>query len=141
MKSIIVQSIAALLIAAPAVVLAAPNIQDGLWEITSRTEMPGMPKAMPPVKYTTCLNQKDAVPQAQEKNQQCRITSSNVQGDTVSWSMECRDKDQVVRSSGKVTYAGNSFSGSNLTTVEQPGEGKVQITSQMSGKRIGDCKK
>ena len=131
---------AALLLAASATASAAPNIQDGLWEITTKTEMQGMPMAMPTVKHTACLSQKDAVPQKPEKDQKCRITSNKIEGNTVTWGMECRDKGQVIRSSGKVSYSGSSFSGTSHTTIEQPGEGKMQMTNHMSGKRIGDCK-
>lgn len=142
MKKNPILSITALLFALPASVWAAPNLQDGLWEITSRIEVQGMPMAMQmaPVKHTACLTQKDAVPQKAEKDQQCKILNNHIDGNTVSWSMECREKGQVVTSSGKVTYAGTSFSGSSQTTIEQPGQGKVQINNPMSGKRIGNCK-
>lgn len=135
-------AVAAIALLAPSALSASPNLQDGLWEITSKTEMQGMPMAMPmaPVKHTSCLTQKDAVPQKAEKNQQCKILDSRVDGNTVNWSMECRDHGQVVRSTGKVTYAGSSFTGSSQTRIDHPGQGKMQINSQMTGKRVGDCK-
>jgi len=36
---------------------SGPNMKEGLWEITVKTEMPGM--EMPPMKHTQCLNKKE----------------------------------------------------------------------------------
>lgn len=69
-----------------AVAYAEPNLQDGLWEITSQMEMPGMPAAaMRPTKMTQCMTKTSAVPNTQpkDKNHDCKMTSTNVAGNTV----------------------------------------------------------
>jgi len=118
---------------------AAPNMQDGKWEITSRTEIEGMPMNMPPYKYTLCLTKQNAVPQKQEKNEECKMTESRVVGDTIFWTVQCRTKEGSTEGKGKITYKGNSFDGIFTMTGKEGGE-KINIKNHMSGKRIGECK-
>jgi hypothetical protein len=118
---------------------AQPGYQEGLWEITNIMDIPGMPKEMnKPMKYTYCLTKDNAVPQPKEQDgQQCKVTDQRIQGSTVNWTMTC--KDGTV-STGKITYAKNSFSGSQTTTTKQGGQ-KMTIKIATSGKYLGPCKK
>jgi hypothetical protein len=113
----------------------APNMQDGLWEITSTVEMEGMPAVMmKPMTHTSCLTQKDAVPDKPAKSD-CKMTDMKLVGNTVTWAVTCPD----AVSKGKVTYAGSRFAGTMETTVNQGGK-KMQMKSKMKGKMIGPCK-
>ena len=116
------------------------NMQDGMWEMTMKTEMPGMPFEMPPVKFSQCMTKKDAVPQRKEKNEDCKIISTKIEGSTVYWKVQCRTKDGTADSEGKVTYTGNSFSGDMKTVMNDKKSGKMEVNNHMTGKRIGDCK-
>jgi hypothetical protein len=120
---------------------AGPNMQDGKWEITSKMEMKGMKMAMPAVKTTMCLNSKNAVPQKPEKNQDCKMISNKIEGNTVTWVMQCRDKQgNTVDSTGRITYRGASFDGT--MEMDMSGrEGKQHMSQKMSGRRIGECTK
>jgi hypothetical protein len=42
--------------------VAGPNIKEGLWEITSKMEMEGMPFAMPATSHKKCLTNDNLVP-------------------------------------------------------------------------------
>jgi len=117
-----------------------PNMQDGMWEMTMKMEMPGMPMEMPPMKFNQCLTKKDMVPQKKEKNEDCKMISTKVDGNTVTWVVQCRTKEGIVDSTGKITYAGNSFSGVMKMVMNTKDTGKMEITQHMSGRRIGDCK-
>ncbi len=113
----------------------APNMQDGLWEITTKSEMKGMPAGMmKPMTHTMCLTQKDSVPEKPRKTD-CKMTHS-INGNTVTWSVTCPDSV----SNGRITYAGASFDGTMETTMNHGGE-KMQMKNSMKGKRIGPCKK
>lgn len=120
---------------------AGPNMQEGKWEITSKMEMKGMPMEMSAVKTTMCLNSKDVVPQKTEKNQDCKMINNKVEGNTVSWVMQCKDKKgNAVDSKGKITYKGASFDG--VVEMDMSGkEGRQHMSQKMAGKRIGDCAK
>jgi hypothetical protein len=119
---------------------AEPNMQEGMWEITMKTEMAGMPMAMPPMKFTQCLTKKDLVPQKKEKNEDCKMISTKVDGNVVTWVAQCRMKDGTVDSTGKITYKGNGFDGVIKVLMDTKDTGKVEVTQHMSGQRIGDCK-
>lgn len=120
--------------------VADVNMQDGMWEMTMKTEMSGMPFEVPPLKFSQCLTKKELVPQRKEKNEDCKMVNTRIEGNTVYWTAQCRTKEGTVDSKGKITYTGNSFNGTVVTVINDPKSGKMEVTNRMSGKRIGDCK-
>ena len=135
---------AALIIAVTAVILSAvsisfagsrPNMQEGLWEITIKMEMPGMPVSMPPMTHTQCITNEDMVPRGSQQSEECKITKTKVDGDTVTWTMECDSPEGKARTTGKITYSGDTFKG----TIKMTTQGMKTI-QHLSGRRIGNCK-
>ncbi len=122
--------------------LAEPNMQEGMWEIKGEMKIEGMPFPMPPVPmaYTQCLTKKDMVPQKKEKDQECKTIKNEIAGNTVTWDMQCKDKNGITDSTGKITYKGNSFVGTVHTVMKDTEGSKSESTLEMSGKRTGDCK-
>jgi hypothetical protein len=120
---------------------AAPDMQEGNWEMTIKTEMEGMPIAMPATKHTVCITKEDLVPQKPEQNQDCKMTNQKVSGNTVTWTMKCKMDKTVVDSNGKITYKKDKFDGVINISMNDPHSGKMNMTQNMSGKRIGECKK
>ena len=124
-------------------VVAAPNMQEGKWEIKGEMKMEGMPFPMPaiPVNFSQCITKKDMVPQKQEKNQECTKVSEKIEGNTVTWVTKCKDKKgAVTESTGSVTYQGNSFDGKVHMVTTDPKGAKSESNLKMAGKRTGDCK-
>jgi hypothetical protein len=118
-------------------VLAAPNYQEGQWEITTIMDIPGMPKEFnKPHKYTYCMTKENAVPQPKEQGPQKCDVKQRIEGSTVHWTMTC--KDGTV-STGQITYTKNSFKGSQSMTTRQGGQ-NITMKSEMSGKYLGPCK-
>ncbi|MBN1661977.1 MAG: DUF3617 family protein [Deltaproteobacteria bacterium] len=136
-KNILVVVVLGLLSATAA--FAGPNYQEGLWEITSIMDVPGMPKEMiKPFKYTYCMTGENAVPHPQEKGEQrCKITDQRIKGNNVQWTMTCKDGTVTT---GEITHAKNSFKGFQTTTTKQGGQ-KMIIKAVTSGKYLGPCKK
>lgn len=116
------------------------NMHEGMWEMTVKTDMPGMRFEMPPMKFNQCMTRKDAVPQRRERNEDCKITSTKIEGNTVHWVVQCHTKDGTIDSNGRITYSGNSFDGVIKAIVNNGKSGKMEMTQHMSGRRIGDCK-
>ena len=118
---------------------AAPNYQEGLWEMTTTMNMPGMPKEMMrPMKNTVCMTKQNAVPQPQQKGeQQCKMTNQRTVGNKVFWTMTC--KNGTV-SNGEIAYSKTTFDGSQTTTTSQGGK-QTTVKSTMSGKYLGPCTK
>jgi hypothetical protein len=83
-----------------------------------------------------CITQDSLVPQtgSGQGQGQCEITDIQVQGDTVTWSITCDSQGGVMTGTGESTYHGDTFEG----TSEMHMQG-MDITTTMSGKRIGDC--
>jgi len=112
---------------------AAANMEDGLWEITSTVDMPGM--AAKSFTHTTCLTKDKAVPQTAQSD--CTIKDVKTQGNTITWTVVC--KEGMSTSTGKVTYAGATMDGAIETTVKTSGK-TMTMKSTIKGKRIGACK-
>lgn len=111
---------------------AAPNMEDGLWEVTMAVDMPGMPSKS--FTNTSCLTKEKAVPQTTESS--CTLKDVKTEGNTVTWTMVCKE----ATSKGKVTYARNTMEGTFETTVKSDGQ-TMTMKSTMKGKRIGPCNK
>lgn len=115
---------------------SGPNMQEGKWEVTTRMEMPGMSISMPEVTSTQCLTKKDFVPQGSQQGQECKITKTKVDGNTVTWSVKCSGQGGEVTGTGKMTYRGSSFKGKIEMTMVQS---NTKMISHINGHRIGDC--
>ncbi|OGP93902.1 MAG: hypothetical protein A2Z19_05105 [Deltaproteobacteria bacterium RBG_16_54_18] len=113
-----------------------PNMKEGLWEITVKMDIPGMPVQMAPQTYTQCLTQKEAVPKPKEENNTCEIVKQDIKGDTVSWLVECKTKEGTAVSDGTITYKGDTMQG--IITMTQ---GSMKATQHLAGRWIGACKK
>ncbi len=112
------------------------NMKEGKWEITVAMQATGkMPFQMPPQTFTQCITKENTVPQKVEPNQDCKITKQEVKGDTVSWTAECKTPEGPVITDGTVTYKGTTFDG--MIKIKQK---DMEITQNMSGKWIGECK-
>lgn len=115
---------------------AGPDLKDGLWEITTTTDMPGMPAGlMKPFTHTACLSKKDSVPK-NEQDASCKVQDTKVQGNTVTWKVVCN----TGISSGKITYSGSSFDGATETVIKAEGK-DMKVNSTMKGRYMGPCKK
>lgn len=113
---------------------AGPDMISGMWEITTKWEVPGMPMEMPAVTFTQCLNRENMVPRPGGEGSGCTITHAEAQGSSVAWDVECTGSGQNAKGKGKVTYMNDSFTGG--MTLESEG---VTTTHYLSGRRIGDC--
>ena len=130
---------AILCLAAPAAA-AGPNMTDGQWEVTMKMDMPGLPFAMPPIVYKSCITSKDAVPRQQDKNQECTTSNTEVTGDTVAWVVDCTDKKgNKTHSTGRITYRQDTFDGTVIMATVPARPGDQPMAMKMTGRRIGAC--
>jgi hypothetical protein len=81
------------------------------------------------------------VPQKQEKNQECSKVNEKVEGNTVTWTMKCKNaKGTVTESTGKATYAGTTFDAAIQNVATDAKNGKSISRMTMKGRRTGECK-
>jgi hypothetical protein len=112
-----------------------PNLKNGLWEITSKTRIPGMP--MTPATHTQCLTSQDYLPKDMlQVRSACKIVDQKVSGNTVSWTVKCHGGGDTGTGKGEVTYSGESFKGAFVLNVHG-----METISQMTGKYVGPCEK
>lgn len=115
------------------------NMQEGLWEITSKASIQGMPFDMPPTTYTQCLTKENIIPQEQNQEQQeCKLIDSDISGNTVTWSMACSQNGMTSNISGKISYKGTTMAGTMKVESNTP-MGNSLMNMITNGKRIGDC--
>ena len=120
------------------------EFKEGLWEITTKLElkgMPGLPGSMPPVTFRQCITKNDAIPKNTDKNYDCKTINQKVTGNTVSYLVECKGREGTMRTTGTATYTANSMTGSSTTGIKTQGQPEMQMTSKISGKYVGPCPK
>lgn len=110
----------------------------GKYEITAQVEMPGMPQAMPPQTATQCLDKKNPVPNANPDSHGCKITDMETKGNTITYTMTCNQQGIAVKSTGRMTFSGDTFEGSAKTDMG-PQTGGMTVTTKLKGRRIGKC--
>lgn len=124
---------------------AAPNMKEGLWEITTRTEMAGMPPGgMKPMVVRQCVTKKDlddprkTAPGGDPKDNRCQVTDHKVQGNTATWNVACKGEGAMT-GTGSVTYSGDTYTGVSRMKMKQGGKDH-EMTIHYAGKRLGECK-
>ena len=137
LRKLLVISVVLLTSLSTSIAGSGPNMQEGKWEVTTRMEMPGMSTSMPAVTSTQCLTKKDFVPQGSQQGQECNITKTKVDGNTVTWTVKCSGQGGELTGTGRMTYSGSSFKGTIEMTMTQP---NMKMISHINGHRIGDCK-
>ena len=137
MRSLFVAIVLSLIYAVAA--FAAPNYQEGNWEITTTMNMPGMPKGMMrPVTHQVCMTKQNTVPQQKEQGKEkCKMTDQKTVGNKVFWTMTC---ENGTVSTGEIAYSKTSFKGSQTTKTSHDGK-QMTMKSTMSGKYLGPCTK
>ena len=119
---------------------AETNIQEGLWEITIKMTMAGMPdNAIPPTTQTQCLKDKKKLPQLLQQDQTCQITDTKTEGNEASWKMKCQSQGSLIRGTGKIIYKGDRFDGVIQMQMQPEGAEPMKITQQIQGRFRGEC--
>lgn len=115
--------------------LAGPNMDPGKWEITTKSEMTGMPPQTRT--HVQCLTDNDMVPMSDDANRQCRIEDIRVNGSTVSWKITCAEgRAEGMTGTGEITYSGDTMDGFMNMIIPPYG---TEVKNILSGMRIGDC--
>lgn len=123
---------------------ATPNMKEGLWEITMKMEMAGMPAGMPAQVMQHCVTKKDLSDPnrtpgsaADPRNNQCKMTDHKMEGNKASWKVTCEDG---TTGSGTATYSNTSYTSTSTITSNRGGKAQT-VKMEHSGRYLGDCKK
>lgn len=135
MNSRLLLCCAASLCFASSAAYAAPGVS---WEITSQTEMPGMPEGMGETTVTVCMakgaekDPKQLIKQAGD----CKVTELKTVGAKTTWKMSCDNDGEVMTGKGEVTHKSSSFQGVTKLTGTADGQ-PINITAKYQGKKLG----
>ena len=125
------------LVSLPSTILAADGIREGLWEITSKMEMPGMPMAMPATTVKRCYTREDVKDQKKviSRDKDCTVTDLKSSGNKVTWKMVCTGKNPGTFT-GETVFSGDSYN--SVMNMQSAGKGGT-MTIKAKGKRVGNC--
>src|SRR3569833_1810715 len=128
--------LAGLTLAATAAPAAAElNMTDGLWEMVVTISIRGGAFPVPAIKSSRCLTRADPIPNAQA-NMRCRVSDQRVEGNDVSWRVQCSDDKALMEGSGKVSYAGDKLNSElNMIVSERGGDRRVDMKGLRRGGR------
>ena len=123
--------------------MALAQMKEGLWEIKTTMEMPGMPAKIPATTTQTCISKNDLVPKPSAQRgqaQECKVKEQKITGDTITYAMECTGRGGMsTEIAGEVTYKGDTMEGSSKMKVKGPTP--MEMSTKVSGKYIGPCTK
>jgi len=114
------------------------DINEGLWEITVKVEIEGMPMTMAPITNTQCITKDMLVPKSDQYGQECEIVNQRTKGNTLIYDIECSSPGGSMKGHGEATYTGDTMTGT--MEANMPSQGDIKMITKMSGKRIGPCK-
>lgn len=128
---------------------ADPNLEIGLYDMTTEVQMPEIPGLPASAKNQlqkqtsqVCIKDKDLKTVlgkfTPEKN--CKISNMKESTNEVTWDTSCQGKGFVMTAKGKVELKGKSFSGTTKTETKINGGQKILMGAKVEGKHIGPCK-
>jgi len=108
------------------------------WQVTTKTEMPGAPFAMPASNMTVCMEKgKENDPKRlMQQDSDCQVTDIKTAGSKTTWKMRCDRDGEKMTGSGEVTHGKGSYQGITRLSGKSDGE-TINMTMNYSGKRVG----
>ncbi|MDP2761937.1 MAG: DUF3617 family protein [Sideroxyarcus sp.] len=108
------------------------------WQVTTQTDMPGAPFAMPASTMTVCMEKgKENDPKRlMQQDSDCQMSDIKTSGNKTTWKMRCDKDGEKMSGSGEVTHQANRYQGITKLSGQSAGE-TVDMTMNYSGKRAG----
>ena len=123
---------------------AGPDMRDGLWEITVKMDMPGMPATMPPQTSRQCVTKRDLedlrkmTPSAGMGDARCEVSDYRVQENTARWNWRCKG-EEAASGTTTMTFSRNTYSGTNQMYMKPRGAPAQSMTMHYAGNYLGPC--
>jgi hypothetical protein len=125
MKIVIMISVIMLLLCAAPLFAAAPNMQEGNWEIVTAIKIEGVPFSMPPIKVTQCFTKKDLEDSAKTRpssSNDCEVKDLKETASAATWKIVCKDG---ITGTGEASYKGGTYT----ATMTMAGKDSGNITT------------
>jgi hypothetical protein len=128
-----------LLLAHASAVLAAPEIREGLWEVSVRGEVGGQPMSAAPIVARQCVS-KQSVQELMTKMGgagACQISDFQQTGTHARWNLTCSGQMDVT-GTGETEIMDDQFSGRMDLVVSMSGQ-SVPMVQNFQARRVGEC--
>ncbi len=119
--------------------MEVPDVKEGMWEITSQMEMPGMPMAVPSVISKQCYTKQSMKPENILRNNHCTMQKMDLRDNSVSWQMRCQQQGMQMTGTGNIDYQHTSFSGNFNMKMSGANQPAMQMNTRLKGRYIGPC--
>jgi hypothetical protein len=118
-----------------------PNMNEGMWEITLETKMPGAQMSIP-VKHSQVLTKAEPFPDISIPGYNCRLFRKrhpvNIIWNFVLWKVHCEGPEPVIKGNAHIRYSGDTLKGNvQMHTIE---DNQKRFNTYISGFRTGDSK-
>lgn len=130
---------ALVLLARTAAVLAAPDIHEGLWEVSVEAEVGGQPISDTPMVVHQCIGTqsvRDLMAQMGGAGG-CNISDFQQDGPRARWNLVCSGAIDV-SGTGQTEIAGDQFSGRMDLVIKMGGE-SMPMAQKFRAHRVGEC--
>lgn len=131
---------AAVMTGATAVQAEGIPVEPGKWEMTSTMQMPMLPEPRVTT-VTECMEKSEITMDdmgADEMDPNCSFDMKQLDGDTMSWSVDCPVEGGTSHGEWTATSAGDSVTGDGKIVVSFQGQ-SMEMTMSWTGQRIGPC--
>ena len=116
-----------------------PDIQEGLWKVSSEVSFTGMPMQMPAVTTEQCYTKQSMNPENILQKNNCQVNEMNIKNNLARWSMTCQQEGMTMQGVGNIQYKKTSFSGTFDITMSGSPQGNMNMHTKLTGRYIGKC--
>ncbi len=116
-----------------------PDIQEGLWEVSTEVNIPGMPIKMSAVTMQQCFTKQNMQPENILQKNNCQMDTMDIQDNLARWTMSCEQEGMIMQGSGNIQYQKTSFSGVFDMTMSGAAQGAMTMQTKLTGRYIGKC--
>jgi hypothetical protein len=118
------------------------DLQEGYWETKVTVGVQGGILPLPVIKSGKCITRQDPLPNSVESSKMhCRVFDKAIDGNDVSWRLECGDDKGKMEGQAKITYMGDQFTGNMDALVTQvEGNRHAKLEYVMKGARVRACR-
>lgn len=128
-----------------ALAAGATPMRPGLWEITVKMSMAGVPMTLPAHTFKRCVTQKDidksqGVPQPHTENgMTCAVKKRERSGNTERYTVLCTGKQGSMTVNGTTTFDSETAYHAEVHTSGTVAGRSLDSTEHVQARRVGDC--
>jgi hypothetical protein len=118
----------------------AADIKEGLYEISVRAEIGGMPVSEAPMVVRQCMSQQSMQQLMSQMGGggACNVSNFEQSGNQARFNLNCSGVLNVA-GTGETQFSADQFTGRMDLSVQMGGDQAVPMVQKFTGKRVGEC--